>query len=189
MNAKIPYCEDDKCDSPVSLYAATKKSNELMAYSYSHLYGIQSTCLRFFTVYGPYGRPDMAPMLFANAIFNGKPISVFNNGEMERDFTFIDDIVRGVVNATVGVSNGHSKFSVLNIGNGAPVKLLDFISMLEKKLNKVAVKEYLPMQPGDVFKTWADQNKLMNTIGYKPTTSLECGVEKFVSWFIEYYKN
>jgi Nucleoside-diphosphate-sugar epimerases len=188
MNAKIPYSEDDKCDSPVSLYAATKKSNELMAYAYSHLYGIQCTCLRFFTVYGPYGRPDMAPMLFANAICKGKPISIFNNGEMDRDFTFIGDIVKGLMHAAFDYRNKDSKFSVLNIGNGAPVNLMDFISMLEKKLNKEAKKIYLPMQPGDVYRTWADQNKLMNGTGYRPSTSLESGVEQFVSWFAEYYK-
>lgn len=188
MNAKIPYSEDDKCDSPVSLYAATKKSNELMAHAYSHLYGIQCTCLRFFTVYGPYGRPDMAPMLFANAICKGKPISVFNNGELERDFTFISDIVEGVMQATFNFRNKDSKFSVLNIGNGAPVNLTDFISMLEKKLNKEAIKKYLPMQPGDVYRTWADQAKLMSGTGYRPSTSLECGVEQFVNWFTEYYK-
>jgi Nucleoside-diphosphate-sugar epimerases len=188
MNAKIPYSEDDKCDSPVSLYAATKKSNELMAHAYSHLYGIQSTCLRFFTVYGPYGRPDMAPMLFAKAICQGKPISIFNNGEMERDFTFVGDIVEGVMQATFNYRNNESKFNVLNIGNGAPVNLMEFISMLEKKLNKEAVKKYLPMQPGDVYRTWADQNKLMNATGYRPSTSLESGVEQFVNWFTAYYK-
>jgi UDP-glucuronate 4-epimerase len=188
MNAKIPFSEDDQCDAPISLYAATKKSNELEAFTYSHLYGIRITCLRFFTVYGPWGRPDMAPMLFANAIVRGLPIQIYNHGNMERDFTYVEDIVNGLVSTMVQVLKREKKFEVLNIGNGSPVNLMEFIATLEKSLGKEALKSYLPMQPGDVHKTWADQSKLMEITGYKPLVSLEKGVQQFVNWYIQYYK-
>lgn len=157
-NAKIPFSVEDKTDSPVSLYAATKKSNELMAYTYSHLYNLPITGLRFFTVYGPWGRPDMAPMLFADAITNGRPIKVFNNGRLERDFTYVDDIVEGTFKVVIGNLSGN--LNLFNIGNGNPVKLLEFIQILEKEFGQKAPKEMLPMQPGDVEKTWADTQKL-----------------------------
>jgi UDP-glucuronate 4-epimerase len=188
-NAKIPFSEEDKVDSPVSLYAATKKSNELMAHAYSNLYQIPVTCLRFFTVYGPWGRPDMAPMLFANAISDSKPIKVFNNGDMERDFTYVGDIVNGVVKATVTEFTDESKYRVLNIGNGSPVNLMDFISEMESGIGKPALKNYMPMQPGDVPKTWASQEKLVSITNYSPNVSLQEGLSKFTTWFKNYYKN
>lgn len=186
-NAKIPFSEDDKADSPVSLYAATKKSNELMAHSYSHLYNIPITCLRFFTVYGPWGRPDMAPMLFAKAISEGKPINVFNNGEMERDFTYVGDIVDGVIKATTTGFDTALAYRVLNIGNGSPVNLIDFINQLEIGMGKTALRSYLPMQPGDVPKTWASQEKLEQITNYKPAVSLPEGIKLFADWFLEYF--
>lgn len=181
LNAKVPYSEDDKADSPVSLYAATKKSNELMAHSYSHLYGFKATGLRFFTVYGPWGRPDMAPMLFANAISKGEPIKVFNNGDMLRDFTFVDDIVEGTMR--VVCSEPAHSFKVYNIGCSQPVKLMDFISEIESALGVEAVKEFLPMQPGDVYETYADTSHLSVDYGYRPSTSLHDGIAKFIAWF------
>lgn len=182
------FSEHDKADSPVSLYAATKRSNELTAFSYSHLYNIPISCLRFFTVYGPWGRPDMAPMLFATAIYNCKPIEVFNNGNMERDFTYVDDIVTGVFNTAVNFPADNVKYRILNIGNGSPVKLIDFISTLEKHIKKTAVKNFLPMQPGDVVSTWANQDEFIKTIGYKPVVDINEGVAKFINWFKDYYK-
>lgn len=186
-NAKIPFSEEDKVDSPVSLYAATKKSNELMAHSYSHLYNIPITCLRFFTVYGPWGRPDMAPMLFAKAISDSKPIKVFNNGEMQRDFTYVDDIVNGIVKTSLTPFTEQPQYRVLNIGNGSPVDLMEFITELEKGLGKPALKNFMPMQPGDVPKTWADQEKLEQITHYKPNVTLKSGLQQFAEWFKNYF--
>lgn len=187
-NAKIPFSEDDKVDSPVSLYAATKKSNELMAHAYSDLYRIPTTCLRFFTVYGPWGRPDMAPMLFASAISESKPIKVFNNGDMQRDFTYVGDIVNGIVKTTLTSFHDKSTYRVLNIGNGSPVDLMEFIDELQKGLAKPALKDFMPMQPGDVPRTWADQDKLMKITGYKPSVKLADGLQQFAKWFKEYFE-
>jgi UDP-glucuronate 4-epimerase len=188
-NARIPFSEDDKVDAPVSLYAATKKSNELMAHSYSHLYNIPITCLRFFTVYGPWGRPDMAPMLFATAIQEGKPIKVFNDGEMQRDFTYIDDIVNGLILTTKTEFTTTLKYRILNIGNGFPVNLMQFITELEKGIGKPALKNYMPMQPGDVPKTWADQTQLQNVTNYRTKFNLAEGLTLFSTWFNGYFKN
>ena len=189
-NKKVPFSTDDKVDHPVSFYAATKKSNELMAYSYSKLYGIKSTGLRFFTVYGPYGRPDMAAFLFANAIMKDEPIKVFNNGDMKRDFTYIDDIIEGLINVLPNApkedENGVN-YKVYNIGNNEPQDLMTFISTIEKALGKEAKKVLLPMQPGDVKVTYADVTDLMNDFGFKPSTSIEEGIGKFAKWFKEYY--
>ena len=189
-NKKVPFSTDDKVDNPVSLYAATKKSNELMAYSYSKLYGIKSTGLRFFTVYGPMGRPDMAAFLFANAIMQDKPIKVFNNGDMRRDFTYIDDIIKGVMNVIPNPPKADEhgvNYKVYNIGNNAPEDLMTFIGTIEKALGKEAKKEFLPMQAGDVPQTYADVTELMNDFGFKPETSIEEGLGKFAKWFKEYY--
>ncbi len=186
-NAKIPFSEDDRVDYPVSLYAATKKSNELMAYTYSHLYDLPTTGLRFFTVYGPWGRPDMAPMLFANAISKSQPIKVFNNGDMQRDFTYIDDIVEGVVRCITSLPEKQPKADVFNIGNSNPVDLMEFISTMEKCMGKEAQKNFMPMQDGDVKRTWADTKKLEKKVNYKPTTSLKEGVGSFIRWFNENY--
>ena len=186
MNAKVPYSEDDKVDNPVSLYAATKKSNELMAHAYCKLYGISMTGLRYFTVYGPWGRPDMAPMLFARAISRGDTIKVFNHGDMIRDFTFIDDIVAGTVGCLDHEpepdANG-LKYRVYNIGCSNPVKLMDFISEIEQALGVEAKKEFLPMQPGDVYQTNADTARLEAEIGYKPVVRLHEGIGKFIEWY------
>lgn len=189
-NQKVPFAEDDRVDYPVSLYAATKKSNELMAHTYSHLYQLPTTGLRFFTVYGPWGRPDMAPMLFANAIKKGEPIKVFNNGQMERDFTYVDDIVEGVIKVTEaipGPDTEHPFYRVLNIGNSKPVKLMDFISHMETAMGKEAQKQMYPMQPGDVKQTYADSSKLTGLVNYKPRMSIQDGVSRFVEWFKGYY--
>lgn len=220
-NAKIPFSETDQVDHPVSLYAATKKSNELMAHTYSHLYHIPTTGLRFFTVYGPWGRPDMAPMLFAHAISNDNPIQVYNNGDMERDFTYMDDIVEGITRV-ITVPPGkkevqksisplikveHAKASqqevvenpktqnaqssalyrILNIGNGSPVNLLSFIKTIEQAMGKKVEKNRMPMQPGDVKRTWANTNKLEVLTNYRPQTSIEQGVGKFTKWFKNMY--
>lgn len=185
-NAKIPFSEEDKVDTPVSLYAATKKSNELMAYTYSHLYKIPTTGLRFFTVYGPWGRPDMAPMLFADAISNDRPIKVFNYGKMQRDFTYIDDIVAGIERVLVSDIKDRTLYKVYNIGNNNSVKLLDFISEIEKNIGKEAKKELLPIQLGDVEKTWANVNDLMKDYNYKPNTLLSKGIKEFINWFKNY---
>lgn len=178
-NKKVPFSEADSVDNPVSLYAATKKSNELMAAAYSNLYGIDSVGLRFFTVYGPWGRPDMAPMLFASAITEGRPIKVFNKGEMSRDFTYIDDIIDGTILAIDNLGKGHD---VYNIGRGKPENLLDFISMLEREFGVEAEKQMLPMQAGDVPATFADTSKLRQ-IGYNPHFSLSEGVSLFAEWY------
>jgi UDP-glucuronate 4-epimerase len=198
MNPKVPFSESDNVDHPVSLYAATKKSNELMAHSYSNLYDIPTTGLRFFTVYGPAGRPDMAPWLFTEAIIKGEPIKVFNNGEMERDFTYIDDIVNGIVkiqnvipekNANddlMDPAKSAAPYRIYNIGNNNSVKLSDFIAAIENACGKKAEKIMLPMQPGDVKRTFADIDSLTNSTGYKPTIDIDKGIVKFVMW---YFKN
>lgn len=192
-SSKMPLSIDDRVDNPISLYAATKKSNELMAYTYSHLYHLPTTGLRFFTVYGPWGRPDMAPILFANAITNNKPIKVFNNGNLARDFTYINDIVEGislVINQPVYL-NGESEspYAIYNIGNGNPVQLMDFIETMEKAIGKKAIKEFYPMQPGDVYKTFADVSHLKDKFGYAPATKLKDGISSFVKWYKSYYSN
>ncbi len=189
-NEKVPFSTDDKVDRPVSLYAATKKSNELMAYSYCKLYGIKATGLRFFTVYGPMGRPDMAYFKFAKKIMEGQPIQIYNNGDMMRDFTYVDDIVTGVTNILCNPpaeDDLGAAYKIYNIGNNKPVKLMDFITTLEKCLGKEAKKEFLPMQPGDVYQTYADVTDLMNDYHFKPETSIEDGLKAFVDWFLPYY--
>lgn len=191
LNKKIPFSTDDNVDYPISLYAATKKSNELMAHTYSHLYKIPTTGLRFFTVYGPWGRPDMAMFLFTDAIVNDRPINVFNHGKMERDFTFIDDIVEGVVRVLekspqARVEN-NNLYKVYNIGNNDSVKLLDFIKEIEVNLNKVANKNMMEMQPGDVERTWADVDELIKDYDYRPNTSIKKGVKSFIDWYKDYY--
>lgn len=188
MNEKVPYREEDNVDTPVSLYAASKKSNELMAHCYAKLYGIQCVGLRFFTVYGPWGRPDMSPMLFANALRDNQPIKVFNNGDMIRDFTYIDDIVEGTIHtidkdiATEKWENG-VPYRIYNIGCSNPVKLMDFIRELEAAYGKEAEKVYLPMQPGDVYQTNADTTRLELEMEYKPCVSLHEGINKFIRWY------
>ncbi|QED36510.1 NAD-dependent epimerase [Antarcticibacterium arcticum] len=188
-NEKVPFSTEDNVDNPISLYAATKKSNELMAYTYSHLYGFKTTGIRFFTVYGPWGRPDMAMFLFTDAILNKKPIKVFNNGNLERDFTYIDDIVEGVFKIIhKNVSEIPDKSALYNIGNSKPVKLMEFIAEIENQTGLEARKVMLPMQPGDVSRTWADVNLLKKDYNYIPTTSVKKGVEHFIIWFRSYYK-
>lgn len=188
MNEKVPYCEEDKVDTPVSLYAASKKSNELMAHCYSKLYGFSCIGLRFFTIYGPWGRPDMSPMLFANALRDGKPIKVFNDGDMIRDFTYIDDIVEGTIRAidhpleASACPNGVA-YKIYNIGCSHPVKLMDFILEIEQAYGKEAEKIYLPMQPGDVYQTNADTTKLETELGYRPHWSLHEGISEFMKWY------
>ena len=184
LNKSQPFKTTDKTDTPISLYAATKKSNELMAHTYSHLYGIQTTGLRFFTVYGPWGRPDMAPMLFADAIINYRPIKVFNYGDMSRDFTYIDDIVDGIIKV---IDNPSQNYKIYNIGNNAPVSLMEFIETIEDKLGKKAEKTFMPMQDGDVKSTFADTSGLINDFGYKPDTNLSDGIGKFIEWYKKFY--
>jgi len=186
-NEKIPFQETDNVDTPVSLYAATKKSNELMAHSYSQLYGFQTTGLRFFTVYGPWGRPDMAPMLFANSLMNDKPIKVFNNGEMFRDFTYIDDIINGIVGCISYDNTNLPPYDVFNIGNSKPVNLMRFIELLEKEMGINGEKIMMPMQAGDVKKTYSSVDKLNKKTNYKPSISLEEGLTPFAAWYKEYY--
>lgn len=189
-NTKTPFSEDDRVDNPVSLYAATKKSNELMANVYSKLYGIPTTGLRFFTVYGPWGRPDMAPILFTKAIVAGEPIKVFNNGNLSRDFTYIDDIIEGVVRvidkAPAATDEHPVPAEVYNIGCGHPMQLMDFIRTLEKSLGKKAEMNMMPMQKGDVYTTYADTTKLERDFGYKPHVTLEEGIARFVEWYESY---
>jgi len=201
MNVTMPFSVHHNVDHPISLYAATKKSNELMAHTYSYLYGIPTTGLRFFTVYGPWGRPDMALFLFTKAIMNNKPIKVFNNGKMKRDFTYIDDIVEGVVRllnnppkydknwckekADPGTSC--APYKIYNIGNNKPVELMDFIKAIEEKVGKKARKEFLPMQDGDVPMTYADIDDLFEDVGFKPETPINVGIDKFINWYNEYY--
>jgi UDP-glucuronate 4-epimerase len=190
-NTKMPFSEADPVDRPVSLYAATKKANELMAHTYSHLYGLPATGLRFFTVYGPWGRPDMALFLFTRAILEGRPIDVFNHGDMQRDFTYVDDIVEGVVRlldkpATPPAGAG-APHRVFNIGNNSPVPLLEFIACIERRLGRTAQKRLLPMQDGDVPATYADITALDRWVGFRPSTPIERGIDRFASWYLEYY--
>lgn len=201
-NEQMPFTEQDRVDHPISLYAASKRANELMAHTYSHLFGFASTGLRFFTVYGPWGRPDMALFLFTKAIIAGEPIDVFNNGEMKRSFTYIDDIVEGVIRALDNpptaqpvsgdfedpASSATAPFRVFNIGSDSAVGLMRYIEVLEENLGIKAIKNMLPMQPGDVAATWADVDKLRDAVGYQPTTTVEDGVKRFVEWYREYYK-
>jgi UDP-glucuronate 4-epimerase len=182
-NAKLPWSESDNVDHPISLYAATKKSNELMAHVYSHLHGLHATGLRYFTVYGPWGRPDMSPVLFARAIAEDRPIPVFNHGDMRRDFTYVDDIVEG----TLRVLDRPAPYAIYNIGNHTPVGLLDYIAALEKVLGKKAKLEMKPMQPGDVKATYADTAALERAVGFAPSTPLETGLARFAEWFKSYY--
>jgi UDP-glucuronate 4-epimerase len=200
-NKKMPFSVHDSVDHPVSLYAATKKANELMAHAYSHLYGLPVTGLRFFTVYGPWGRPDMALFLFTRAILSGLPIQVFNYGRMKRDFTYIDDIIEGVVRLIghipepnenwSGISldpgSSYAPFKIYNIGNNQPTELIRFIEVLEEKIGKKAVREFLPLQSGDVPETYADVEDLMNDVGFRPHTAIEDGIGNFVDWYKKYY--
>ena len=184
-NTKLPFSEADNVDTPVSLYAASKKSDELMAHCYTHLYGVQTVGLRFFTVYGPWGRPDMAMWLFTEAILNNKPIKVFNKGDMQRDFTYIDDIVQGVV-ASID-KDDLDQYEVFNLGNNNSEDLMDLIGIIEKSLGKVAEKELLPMQPGDVKATCADIAQAKNKLGFEPKTKIVEGVPRFIEWYKEYF--
>ena len=189
-NKKVPFEETDFVDHPVSLYAATKKSNELMAHTYSHLYKIPATGLRFFTVYGPMGRPDMAYFSFSQKIMHGETIKIFNNGDMMRDFTYVEDIVTGIMNMLNNPPADNGKgahYKIYNIGNNSPEKLMYFVEILEKELGKTAQKEFLPMQPGDVYQTYADVSELTKDFGFKPSTSLQEGLAEFVKWFRVYY--
>lgn len=201
-NTEMPFSTQQNVDHPLSLYAATKKANELMAHSYSHLYNLATTGVRFFTVYGPWGRPDMALQKFAHAIMSDQPLKIYNYGNHSRDFTYIDDIVEGVIrlldrpaksnpewsSKKSEVSTSKAPWRIYNIGNNQPVRLMDYISALEKAFGKDAKKEFLPMQPGDVLETWADINDLIDEIDYKPDTPVDKGVSKFAAWFLEYYK-
>lgn len=202
LNETRPFSVQHNVDHPISLYAASKKSNELMAHTYSHLFELPTTGLRFFTVYGPWGRPDMALFLFTKAILEGKPINVFNNGKMSRDFTYVGDIVEGVTRVNDNPPTGNADWSgadpdpstskapytIYNIGNNAPVKLMDFVAIIEKCLGKEAEKNFMPMQPGDVTATYADVQSLIDNLGYQPNTSLETGVSKFVEWYRDFYQ-
>lgn len=195
FNTKIPFSTNDNVDYPVSLYAATKKANELMAHTYSHLYNLPCTGLRFFTVYGPWGRPDMAYFLFTKAILDKKPIKVFNYGKMQRDFTYIDDIVEGVTRVIDRIpqpnpdqSNSKAPYKVYNIGNNQPVELVKFIETIENCLGMKAEKNLLPIQPGDVPITYADVDDLVRDVGFKPSTPIEVGIQKFVDWYKNYYQ-
>ncbi|NOZ78000.1 MAG: NAD-dependent epimerase [Acidobacteria bacterium] len=201
LNTKMPFSVHDNVDHPVSLYAATKKANELMAHTYAHLYGVPTTGLRFFTVYGPWGRPDMALFLFTRAILEGKPIDVFNHGRMRRDFTYIDDIIEGVVRVLDRVpgpdpdwsgdrpdpGTSPAPYRLYNIGNNNPVELMDFISAIERALGRTAKKTMLPLQPGDVPATYADVESLTEAVGFKPATPIEEGIRRFVAWYRDYY--
>jgi UDP-glucuronate 4-epimerase len=202
LNESQPFSTKDSVDHPISLYAASKKSNELMAHTYSHLYNIPITGLRFFTVYGPWGRPDMALFLFTKAILEERAIDVFNYGNMQRDFTYIDDIVEGVIRVNDNPPKGNPNWSglnpdpssskapykIYNIGNNNPVKLMDFIEALEKKIGKVAKKNMLPLQVGDVLSTYADVSDLIKDVGYKPNTTIQEGIDKFVDWYVDFFK-
>lgn len=184
---KVPFDTNDKVDEPISLYAASKKANELMAHTYSHLFEIETIGLRFFTVYGPWGRPDMAMFLFTDAILNDKPIKVFNGGELYRDFTYIDDIINGLIQTIVNESTTRKKYSIYNLGNGNPVKLTDFISAIEECIGKKAIKDNLPIQQGDVSKTWADISEFKRDYDYVPARDVNYGIVKFIEWFKGYY--
>ena len=201
MNEKMPFSTRDGVDHPISLYGATKRSNELMAHAYSHLYGLPTTGLRFFTVYGPWGRPDMALFLFTKSILEGEPIEVYNNGEMKRDFTYIDDIINGLLSLldsppnaidhwngqVTNPSSSKAPFKLYNIGNNSPVNLMDFISEIEEKLEKKAEINFMPLQPGDVVASHADVENLVEDFGYRPTTTVVDGVRKFIEWYKEYH--
>lgn len=201
LNGQVPFSEHHGIAHPVSLYAATKKSNELMAHAYSILYNLPTTGLRFFTVYGPWGRPDMSPFLFIDAILHNKPIKVFNNGNMLRDFTYIDDIVEGIIRIIDKIPQGNPEwneknpdpssspapYKIYNIGNQRPTKLMDYIQCIEKAIGRKAIKEFLPMQPGDVYQTYADSSALANITGFCPNTDLQDGINKTVNWFKKYY--
>jgi UDP-glucuronate 4-epimerase len=201
-NSKMPFIENDKTDTQLSMYAATKKANESMAHSYSHLWKIPTTMFRFFTVYGPWGRPDMAYFKFVEAIINNRPIDIYNNGEMYRDFTYVEDLVRGIhllIQAIPSLSSNNkfskadsvstvAPFRIVNIGNSETINLLDFIESIEKSLNKKAIRNYMPMQKGDVGKTWADASLLKNLTGYSPETNFKEGISHFINWYREYYK-
>jgi UDP-glucuronate 4-epimerase len=201
LNTSMPFSVHDNVDHPISLYAATKKSNELMAHTYSHLYGLPVSGLRFFTVYGPWGRPDMALFLFTENILQGKAIKVFNNGNMMRDFTYIDDIIESVVRVMDHIPEANTQWSgdepdpgsspapyrLYNVGNHNPVKLMDFIEVIEEALGKKAIKEFLPLQPGDVPASHADVADLVDTLGFKPATHIRDGIARFISWYLEYY--
>lgn len=195
-NRKVPFSTSDRVDGPVSLYAASKRANELMAHTYSHLYGLPSTGLRFFTVYGPWGRPDMAYFKFVRAIEMGKTIDIYNHGRMKRDFTYIDDIVEGLVRvgqtppsalADPETETESAPHRIYNIGNNSPVALMDFVEIIERALGKTAQKNFLPMQPGDVPATYADVDDLMRDVGFKPDTTLAVGLDRFVQWYRDYY--
>lgn len=199
LNEQMPFKTSDGVDHPVSLYAASKKANELMAHSYSHLYGLPTTGLRFFTVYGPWGRPDMALFKFVRAILKGEPIDIYNQGQLSRDFTHIDDIIEGIVRIADRPPAGDAHwqgqtdaspapYRLFNIGNGSPVRLLDFVEAIETALGKPAVRNLLPMQPGDVLATWADTESLFEATGYRPRVALKEGVESFVDWYKAYYR-
>ncbi len=201
LNETMPFSVHHNVDHPISLYAASKKSNELMAHTYSHLYGLPTTGLRFFTVYGPWGRPDMALFIFTKAILEGKPIDIYNNGEMQRDFTYVDDIVEGIARIAEKPPEGNkewsgkkpdpgsakSPFKIYNIGNNAPVKLMDFISAIENALDKTAQKNFMPIQPGDVPATYANVQDLIDDFDYKPSTSIKTGIENFINWYRKFY--
>ena len=201
LNQKMPFSTEDSVDHPISLYAATKKANELMSHTYSHLYQLPTTGLRFFTVYGPWGRPDMALFKFTKAILAGETIDVYNHGDLSRDFTYIDDIVEGIIRVqdkppsstpdwhieTGTPANSSAPYRVFNIGNGSPVQLLDFITALERALGIEAKKQFLPMQPGDVHSTWADTEDLFKAVGYKPQVDINTGVGRFVEWYRAFY--
>ena len=200
-NKNLPFYEEQAVNHPVSLYAATKKSNELMAHTYSHLYDLPTTGLRFFTVYGPWGRPDMAPMIFAKSILNNEPIRVFNHGKMQRDFTYIDDVVEGILRCCFkkasidenfnplipNPSSSSAPYRIFNIGNSQPTSLTYFIELLEKNLGKIAIKNFQPMQPGDVVATAASMDLLNSWVDYKPTTSIENGIKSFSEWYLDYF--
>lgn len=202
LNEKIPFSVKDNVDHPISIYAATKKANELLAHSYSHLFKLPTTGLRFFTVYGPWGRPDMSPMIFVNSIINNIPLKIFNNGDLMRDFTYIDDIIEGIVRviftpskpskdwnpSSPNPAESSAPFKIYNIGNSHPVKLLDYIETFEKILNKSAIKELCPMQPGDVYGTYSDVFELKRDFDYCPNTKLEDGIKRFIDWHVSYYK-
>ena len=197
-NSKVPFSVNDSVDHPVSLYAATKKANELMAHAYSHIYRLPCTGLRFFTVYGPWGRPDMAPYLFTDAIANGRPIKLFNNGDMRRDFTYVDDVAEAVVRLVDRVPAGGGSIAspgtsdapwrVFNIGNNKPEDLMTVVGLFERELGRTAAKEYLPMQPGDVMETYADIDDLVRETGFRPKTSIEEGIRRFVAWYRDYHR-
>jgi UDP-glucuronate 4-epimerase len=202
LNETIPFSEHDNVDHPISLYAATKKANELMAHTYSHLYGLPTTGLRFFTVYGPWGRPDMALFIFTKAILEGKPIQVFNNGEMERDFTYVDDIIEGIFRVLMNEPKGNKEwkgsnpdpssspapYTIYNIGNSKPVKLMDFILAIEKATGKKANIEFQPMQAGDVKRTWANTEHIQKAHNFSSVTNIQNGISSFIEWYLTYYK-